>query len=430
MTRRTVLIAAALAVVIIGAIGFWRSSTAPELPVIDLQGAEPALVEAIEKAKAEVLADGRSSAAWGNLGSVLAANGYSEQAAACFNHAARFEPEIARWPALEALQYLNSGKLNEAIPPLRKAVPLASNRDERGTLLFFLATALINLGDLDGAAESLADLGKLEPESPRLTYTRGILALARGNFPEAKGHFLAVANHPSTRRRVCEYLALYFELDPAQAQAKKEHCAQMPTDQPWPNSYVAEVMRHRVERSDRIQIYHGLIQQGRADEALDYLVQLAAQKPDAEVCHWLGFERLKRKEYRPAAESLQTALAFDSKNPKTHLYLGAALFELGQDSEAIATEDRALTLQANLALAQSIRGRAFKRMGKTNVSLEAFRNAVTCQPESAELHRELGEALAEAGKLAEGIAHLEDAVKLAPPDAPLFRDALAKWKKP
>lgn len=442
MTRRKrLLIALGAVLVAVGGFFVWRSRTAPELPAIDLNGADPALVAAIDAARREVSDDPRSGTAWGNLGSVLAANGYTEQAATCFGHAARFDSDNPRWPCLHAIQYLNAGNPRDAIPRLKAAIAVAPKREERATLLFWLATVQIDKGDLDDAGDSLSEMAKIDPESPRLTFTRGLLLVGRGEIPAAREQFKRVAEHPSARKRVCEMLALYSDGDRA---SQQEQCGRLPPDQSWPNPWMADLMRLRVKRTDRLEIYWDLERSGRAAEARNYLEQLATSSPDAEVCTLLGVSRFTAGEYPAAAEMLKSALAFDHRIAKANLILGAALLEIGEKRhkepggaeaaaesfrEAIKAEDRALALQANLANAHSIRGRAFRHLGKTDEALQAFREAITCQPETADLHRELGEALAESGKIDLGLRHLEDAVKLSLPDDTRTRDALAKWKK-
>jgi tetratricopeptide (TPR) repeat protein len=200
------------------------------------------------------------------------------------------------------------------------------------------------------------------------------------------------------------------------------------TDQPWNNPHVAEMMKHQVQARDRIGAYHQLQQQGRAEEAREYLERLVAESPDAEATFFLGLERMQRKAYRQAVEAFQASLQFDPKNARAHLELAMAQFELGENRAAADSAAKAVALQANLASAHSLRGRALKRLKLRDESLQAFRDAVIVQPESAELQRELGEELAEAGRVAEGLVHLEDAVKLGPPGDPRYRAALEKWK--
>src|SRR5438309_11022936 len=69
------------------ALGFlglaWFRTLAPELPDIPLGGKDPAIVHAVEKARAAVLQSPRSAAAWGQLGMTLAAHDFTAEADIC-----------------------------------------------------------------------------------------------------------------------------------------------------------------------------------------------------------------------------------------------------------------------------------------------------------------------------------------------------------
>lgn len=426
MTRRRVLMVAAALATAFVAFEVWRTVTAPEPPAIAYTGVDPEVIAAMETARLAVKDHPRSGEHWGRYGMVLGAHNYTEPAAACFAMAARYDESNPRWPHLEALQYLNSGKLQQAVPLLRRALALAPTRDERGLSLFYIATAHISLGELDAAEAAIRELGAVEPESVRHRFLRGLLAVARGNGDEARTLLESVAQEPAVRKRVCELLAQSG--DPGQRSARREQCGQLPPDTLWHNPHMEELMRHQVPTRNRSAAYQQLVQQGRTEEAREFLERLVAESPDAETTYLLGVDRLQRKEYRPAADAFESSLRFDSKNARAHLNLASARFELGEDRAAADAAARAVSLQANLTAAHTIRGRALKRLKLTEESIQAFRDAVTGQPESADLHRELGEELAESGRVAEGIGHLEDAVKLSPPDDPRARAALDKWK--
>src|SRR5689334_21322390 len=69
-----------------------------EPPVVELTGIDPAVVRAIEKARAAVKQSPRSFEAWGVLGKTLLVHDFHIPASFCLAQAERLDPANARWP--------------------------------------------------------------------------------------------------------------------------------------------------------------------------------------------------------------------------------------------------------------------------------------------------------------------------------------------
>src|SRR5438270_5558930 len=120
-SRRTIVV---VALVVIGAgiallvaAWLWRS---PAPPDVDLAGVDPAIVQAIDAARAEVRAAPRSAATWGRLGMVLRAHDFAAEANACFAQAERLDASDPRWPYLHGLTVALTDR-DAAIPLLQRA---------------------------------------------------------------------------------------------------------------------------------------------------------------------------------------------------------------------------------------------------------------------------------------------------------------------
>lgn len=426
MTRRRALILVIILIAAYAGFEYWRSSTAPEPPAISYTGVDEDVAAGIEAARLAVVEHPRSAEHWGRYGMILGAHYFFDPAAICFEVAARYDESNSRWPNLEALQHLTSGRIRQAIPLLRRALALAPTRDERGLMLFNLVVAHIHLGELKEAAEATRELGTIEADSARHRYCRGYVAFSQGKMGEARADLESVANEPTLRKAVCRLLAQ--TADVSEQESRLAVCRQLPPDEPWFNPHFVEMMKLRIPTRDRMQEYHQLQAGGRAEEAFRLLEHFVATAPDAETTFLLGQELMKRKEYRRAADAFQKSLQFDSRSGRSYLNLATVQYELGEDREAADSATKAIQFQANLSAAHSLRGRALKRLKLVDESIQAFRDAVTSRPESAELHRELGVALAEAGRVAEGLRSLEDAASLAPPGDSTYRETLDKWK--
>src|SRR5262245_44399072 len=107
--RRVPWVALAAVLLLAGAGAAWwylrpKPYTPPEPPALSAQeGADKAVVAAVEKARQAVLAVRTSAAAWGELGVVFAAHGYEPEADDCFREAERLDPADPRWPYYRAL---------------------------------------------------------------------------------------------------------------------------------------------------------------------------------------------------------------------------------------------------------------------------------------------------------------------------------------
>jgi tetratricopeptide (TPR) repeat protein len=439
---RLVLGAAAVALVAAG-VWWWRAATTPDLPEIPLDGAAKPMVEAVEAARAEVRQNPRSGAAWGKLGLVLGANHYPQPAVACFTHAERFDPDNPLWPYMHAHHLLQLGDAEPAPPSFQRALDRARPRDERTTLLSRMALLALREGSLDQAARYIDAHRDLDPEDPRLHYAQALLAIARDDRAAARAHLNRLTDSPLARKQAHTLLATLADGDRELARTHQEQANRLPPDASWPDPFLSELARHEVARRAPIDEYWDLERDGRSAEALFYLRRLAAEAPDEEVCFTLGFALYKANAFDEAVPALRTALGFNPRNPKAHLFLGAALLNQGEREhrkpggapkaaplfrEAVEAEDRALALQSNLGFAHLIRGRALKYLDRPAEAVDALRQAVLCQPESAEMHTALGETLAETGQVAEGVKRLEDAVRVAAPNDPRPREALEKWR--
>jgi tetratricopeptide (TPR) repeat protein len=440
--RRLLLILVPAGLVAAGGWWGWRWYTTPALPEISLGTADPVMVAAIDKAREDVRREPRSAATWSKLGMILAANDYHEPAAACFVQAERFDPTDSRWPYLHALARIRMGESGPALPALKRALALARFRDEKAAILSRLTLTLTREHHFDEAAEYLQQLREIDPNDPRLHYTLGLLALAQDRPAAAREHLSKVTEAPIARRQAHTLLATLPDGDLNVSRFHQEQAALLPADAAWPDPYEAELARHRVARGNRIDDYWDLEREGRTAEALTLLRQLAADSPGEEVCYTLGYTLYKAKEFEESARAFRASLRHNNANPKTHLFLGAALFGQGElrlreaggaepaaelFRQAVAAEDQALTIQNSFGFAHLIRGRALKHLRRTDEAIRALREATLCQPESPETHLFLGEALAEAGSVEEALNCFADAAKVAPPDDKRPLEAIEKW---
>ena len=424
-------LAGAAALALLAAAGWWgwRWYTAPAPPDVPLAGVSPDTAELITRATKAVRERPRSARAWGELGLALFATGYREQAVTCLERAERLDPAEPRWPYWLGTTLLPSDP-PRGLEHLRRALRVANDPAQREALAFALVLPLIEEGELDEAERHLGELS-----GARLDFARGLLAVGRNDREAARRSLGRVADDPRARKRACSLLAALVE-DPAEAQRYRKRAAELPPDPGWPTAFSDDLAPYKGGLS-RLATYEELKAQGRPDEALEFLRQVAAESPDESLSFTLGMELLGRGDPGGAEAAFRRALKANPRNAKAHLFLATALLrraEAGEGGkelfkEALAAADGALAVQGDLAYAHLTRARALQHLDRPDEALAAFRAALLRGPEFAEMHQALGEALAERGQMGEALRHLEDAVRLARPGDVGPERALRKWRE-
>jgi tetratricopeptide (TPR) repeat protein len=438
-------IALAVAALLVVACWFaWHWHTTPVPPALPLERMDPAVAEVIRSGLDDVARTPRSGPAWGKLAMAAAVNGYSESALECLRQAERFDSQDARWPYLQG-HLLLSGRPHEALPHLQRALDCATASEQRATIAFRLALALIEDGQLSQAEPCVQVLRAIEPDGPRGHLALGLIAVDRDERAEARHHLESVLASPFARKQAHARLAVLAlaDGDAASARMYQKRAADLPPDLAWPDPLVAEMHKYAAGRQSRFLEAEGLEAQGRLPEAVALLKQIAAESPDARSYLALGLGLGKLGVYDEAESVLRGVIRMDPQNLQAHHHLGTVLLLAGEQQlqrsgsreramalfqQAVDAQDQALAIQRDHGMAQLMRGRALGYLGRSAEAIRALREAALSRPEFADTHLYLGEALAEAGQLDEAIAHLQDAVRLAAPDDSRPRDALAKYQ--
>jgi tetratricopeptide (TPR) repeat protein len=442
MNGKTLVIGAALAALGMAAWLGWRWHTTPVPPQLALESAEPAVAKAVEAARLEVLAQPRSGAAWGGFAMTLIANGFREEALSCLSHAEQFDPKNPRWPYFRGIQ-LHLTRPKTGITSIERALVLAETPAQRAAIQFRLGLFLIEAGRLDEAEPHVQALTQIEPDSPRLHFLHGLMAMAREDRAAARMHLATLTENPFARERACNLLASLADGDHEMTRAYQKKAAQAPPDIPWPDPIMTELAPLAKQRATRFTEIRGLASQRRFAEAIEKLQKLASESSDLESCNKLAEVFFDLGEYAAAEEILHTVIQVDAADLEAQFRLGQCLLKRAEQRlqepdgkasafamlrEAVKAADVVLAVHRNQGNAHLLRGRALRRLGQTEECLRALRQAVLCRPEFAEAYVELGEALAEAGQLREALEHLEDAVRLAGPDDPRPRKVLQQWR--
>lgn len=388
----------------------WRRS-APIVPTIATAGLDAEVVAAVEQARADVLAEPRSAAAWGRLGMVLFAHDMYAESAAVLAEAEHLDPEDARWPYLRGLalilQHPESG-----IAALKRAAAIAPFDLP---MQLRLAEEYLKLDHIDEADTILGALLAQYPSNPRVLLGQGQILSRRGQWKEAIGPLTAAAADPTARRSAHVAMAeAYLRLgDAAAAESERQKATRLPPDRAWPDPLLAETESLRTGLLPRIEQALELHNSGKTRDGLALISEVLRDHPDSGRAHLAQAQlRIASGALAPAEAALRRAIELKPDLVHAHFLLGQTRSAKKDDEGAERCYRSAIDLMPNHALAHYHLGEIRLKQGKKAEAQAAFMAAVRCRPDLAAAHVELGALFLDDGRAEDAAAHLENAVRL------------------
>ena len=446
--RRRLWGALVLVALVTGA-GVWWSQREPPPPEPPVPGTitEAEVREAIESARAKVVADPRSGSAWGEYGSVLLAHLFDHEAKQCFEEASRLAPNDPRWPYAHGQIALKRDPAN-AVALLTQAAEAARKDPKyRTAFTLALAEALLEGGEVDRAAE-LFDR-EATGRSDRATYGLGLVAVARGDDAAAAQRFAAVRWNPSCRKQAHAHLARLARArgDVSAAKQYEAEANAIEGDPPWPDPYLDHVVGLQVGYRGLQRRTTNLERDGQFQAAAELYLEQARHDRTSKALTGAGINlgRMGRRDMRHYDEALallREAVQLGPNDTNAHYTLSLVAFSKAERlwvadpksaeaasgfREAIEEARKATELKPDHARAFLHWGLALKCLGDPKAAIEPLRKGLVIRPEEFELHLGLGQALAACGDRAGAEASFRVAQKLDPKD-PRPDQELAKLK--
>jgi tetratricopeptide (TPR) repeat protein len=446
---------ALLLVLALGGIGagwWWFRIHTPPIPSVPTEGADPAFVELVEKALADVRKQPRSAETWGRLGKILIANGQDELALRCFANAERFDPEDLYWPYYQGVRRVTTAPEQAAVH-LRQAARLADrHHPEVHMPRLKLAEVLLSLDDLEGAEQALGTTpsrirpgsGPLSPADTHREYLRGVLACRRERWSEARAHLEPLVSSSEGRRKICAQLALVYQRlnQPERSGLYSQLMSASDPEEDWPDPLVQEYISLAVGTHNRLRIADALrdVDDNRVLQMLQEMLQESGGKDD--VHYALASQLARRGRYPEAERALRRLLAQAPDLYRPHHALSNVLYIQGMHirkagkepqaqayfEEAATLSRRAIALNPQAADAHFHLGRCLQALGRHKEALEPLRQAVLRRPEHSLALVCLGESLAELGEKAEALKYLKRGVECADARDKGPAQTLARWR--
>lgn len=156
-------------------------------------------------------------------------------------------------------------------------------------------------------------------------------------------------------------------------------------------------------------------QEGRLSEAESLYREVLRDQPrNPDALHLLGVLRFQLGQPTEALASIEAAIRLNARVAPFHNNLGIILGKLGQPERAAACFRKALALDPGYAEAHNNLGHLLHGDSRLDEAIACYREALRLNPRYAEAHNNLGNALMEAGQPEEAAGHLRQALEIRP----------------
>ncbi len=309
------------------------------------------------------------------------------------------------------LRLINSGKAEEAVPLLRRAVELNPHSPDYH---HNLGVALAHRNRLDEAIAEFREALRIKPEGTSALSNMGLALAQQGKTDEAAAAF-----------------ADCLRLEPKSVDARHRLAnvlrnARKPAEAV---PYLEEAVKLRPESAE---LHHSLglalADTGKSEEAIAaYREALRIEPKYADALNNLGIVLQNTGKSEEAVACYRKALKIRPHSSETYNNLGVALAARELHEDAIMAYRSALQLMPKSAAAYSNLGNAFRQIGLVDDAIAALEQSLQLNPQYAEGHNNKAVALVQAGDPAAAVACYDRALELKPdyPDAYLNR-ALAR----
>lgn len=398
--RRLTWLLAGLALFLVAGLGAgaWRVYRIPnrDVPQMALEGVDFEVVEAIEAARRKVERSPRSGKSWGQLGIVLQAHAFEDQADVCYAVAAEFDPRNPTWPHLRGFLLMEGYGDNEAaIAQLKKAANLSA---PNSMARLRLADAFFELGQLEEADQEYRRLLASDNFDATALWGLGRLAVERKDYQGSLRFLQPIADDPLVQRRVSAALAnVYAQLgQPAAANRERQRLTELPQESPRSDDPVTQIKQAEVGLAARLSRAQALWRQGQTQEVIELLRETLALHPESDLAwHNLGMALNAAGEGKEAVRSVEKCIELSPKSASYRRRLGVLLAAQGRHQEAVAAFQKVVELHPYDGEAHFELGESLRAVGDSLGAEQAYRAAIRLSADPSAARQRL-ESLREA----------------------------------
>ncbi|MCI0703667.1 MAG: tetratricopeptide repeat protein [Planctomycetia bacterium] len=433
-SRRRVWILVSVAVLVLGGIGAWwwiRNSDRPPDPPLPPAIADEEVKQAIEKARAKVLASPRSADDWGAYALVLLVHDFEREAETCLVEAARLNPSDPRWPYARSL-IARKRDPDNAPKYLRQAIDTNGNPRYVSAARFALAEVLLERQEIDSAEQLFRQELGPDPGHPRAVLGLAQVAMARGDEPTATKLLMSVRENVHARKQATALLAVLARTrGDEQSALRFQDESNNTRAEGWPDPLLDRIHDLHVGKAGRERRIEMFERQGQYAEALREYRELLAKEQTPKVLTGAALNSLRVGNHDEALRWVRQAVKLDPNDAQRQYLLALILYSKvemqwartpgfagAKESleEVIGATKRATELKPDHAGAYWIWGLALKYLDDPKAALEPLRKGLTISPDDFELHLTLGQVLASTGDKPGAEVSFENARKIDPND--------------
>jgi tetratricopeptide (TPR) repeat protein len=367
---------------------------APEQPVTlpDLSAVAPAVrqqiqtrYDALRRALDDVAASTpQRASSYGDLGAVLLAATFFDEAARAFQHAEALEPREMRWPYLRAHALVRKGDRESAVRAFERAAAL---QPTYLPALVWAGDMYLDLGQDAAAQEAFARALSVEPASAAALFGAGRAALARGAYEEA-----------------ADRMERALRIDPGA------------TAITYP---LATAQRHagHGDRADALLKSRGTTPPALEDPVLDGSTVVL----DSAVSHEsVGMQALRNQDWAGAIRAFRAGLEVAPDDPSLRYWMASAMIA-GGDAAGAEREFRAIVAaHPEFAKAHFSLGAILDQQGRRADAAREYELAARHDPTMVDARVRLGDTLRALNRPKDAFAEYQEAVRLDP-------NAVAAW---
>ena len=315
---------------------------------------------------------------YGELGNVLLAATFFDEAVLCYRHAEALEPGEPGWPYLRGHASLRKGDRETAAHAFERALSL---KPDYVPAMVWLGDIYLDMGRSEAAQAVFARALARQPESAAALFGAGRAALARQAYGEA-----------------VQDLERALRADPL---ASGIH---------YPLAMAYRGIGQR-EKADALLQKRGTA----APELPDPLMQQADIVLDSAVSYEaLGMQALRRQDWSEAIQLFRRGLEVAPGDASLRYWMASAMIASG-DAQGAEREFRTVVREhPDFAKAHFSLGAVLDQRGQKTDALREYEAAVRAAPNMPEAHLRLADTLRSLGRLQPAFAEYEEAVKLNP----------------
>ena len=385
----------------------------PVLPRVDDLGViAPEVADAARQALDSLAQDPRDPARWGRFAMTCEANGIVGPARDAYAMAASLDGSEAKWRYRLALVEARSGRTDDALRDLRRAIELNPTYAPAHRRL---GLWLLDRHDTDGAERAFARAADLEPGEVSAAVGLARVHLQRQQNQQAVDVLeRALAQHAGDRYALQLLGTAYRRLGRVD-EAEYALAIGSSGEPAWPDPWTDEMLQYRRGFAVRLKDATAYFSAGQLALSISLLEQLRQERPDdIALLNHLGEVYVAAGRTAEGVRLLEQVVARDPERFEAYVNLASGYLNENDLMRATAAIDRGIALNPRLGRSHETRGLILWRRDDERGAVQAFRDAVRYDPRDVRAYVWKGMVEMNLGRPADAVDSFAHAVHLDP----------------